>query len=54
MSNILNKILITKVLEVNSEAKKIKSIDEIKDEINETSISQEILSVQLREKHQNR
>ena len=51
MTNILDKILITKVLEVN-QAKSIKSIDEIKDEINETSKPRDFIGA-IKDKHQN-
>ena len=51
MTNILDKILITKVLEVN-QAKTIKSIDEIKDEINETSKPRDFIGA-IKDKHQN-
>ncbi len=51
MVNILDKILSTKVLEVN-QAKSIKSIDEIKDEINQTSKPRDFIEA-IKDKHQN-
>ena len=51
MTNILDKILITKVLEVN-QAKSIKSIDEVKDEINQTSKPRDFIEA-IKDKHQN-
>jgi indole-3-glycerol phosphate synthase len=49
--NILDKILSTKVLEVN-QAKSIKSIDEVKDEINQTSKPRDFIEA-IKDKHQN-
>ena len=51
MANILDKILSTKVLEVN-QAKSIKSIDEVKDEINQTSKPRDFIGA-IKDKHQN-
>ena len=51
MVNILDKILSTKVLEVN-QAKSIKSIDEVKDEINQTSKPRDFIEA-IKDKHQN-
>ena len=51
MVNILDKILSTKVLEVN-QAKSIKSIDEVKDEINQTSKPRDFIGA-IKDKHQN-
>ena len=51
MVNILDKILSTKVLEVN-QAKSIKSIDEIKDEINQASKPRDFIGA-IKDKHQN-
>ena len=51
MINILDKILSTKVLEVN-QAKSIKSIDEVKDEINQTSKPRDFIEA-IKDKHQN-
>ena len=51
MANILDKILSTKVLEVN-QAKSIKSIDEIKDEINQASKPRDFIGA-IKDKHQN-
>jgi indole-3-glycerol phosphate synthase len=49
--NILDKILSTKVLEVN-QAKSIKSIDEVKDKINQTSKPRDFIGA-IKDKHQN-
>jgi len=51
VANILDKILSTKVLEVN-QAKSIKSIDEVKDEINQTSKPRDFIEA-IKDKHQN-
>ena len=51
MANILDKILSTKVLEVD-QAKSIKSIDEIKDEINQNSKPRDFIGA-IKDKHQN-
>jgi indole-3-glycerol phosphate synthase len=51
VANILDKILSTKVLEVN-QAKSIKSIDEIKDEINQASKPRDFIGA-IKDKHQN-
>lgn len=51
MVNILDKILSTKVLEVN-QAKSIKSIDEVKDKINQTSKPRDFIGA-IKDKHQN-
>ena len=51
MTNILDKILSTKVLEVD-QAKSIKSIDKIKDEINQASKPRDFIGA-IKDKHQN-
>jgi len=51
MTNILDKILSTKVLEVE-QAKSIKSIDKIKDEIRQASKPRDFISA-IKDKHQN-
>ena len=52
MTNILDKILSTKELEVH-QAKLIKSIDKIKDEINQATKPRDFIGA-IRDKHQNR
>ena len=51
MTNILDKILSTKMLEVD-QAKSVKPIDKIKDEINQAAKPRDFISA-IKDKHQN-